>query len=173
MLNFQMVFSVLKDTPWKINMEPETTPLEFRKIIFQTIISSFYGNLLGCNMNCIFPHNLLVFLQFLPFNLTISSLLKIPGFVEPYPKKTRLKKSWKLWPPRNCWLLSQCKLFKIPMAIQLMGKKKTANQLILQISSNFLRDFILVRWCRMVSINSINAGTQQNHGWKTRFLFGW
>ena len=37
------------DTPRKINMEPENTPLEIRKIIFQTLIFRFYVNLPGCN----------------------------------------------------------------------------------------------------------------------------
>ena len=37
------------DTPRKMNMEPENTSLEIRKIIFQTLIFRFYVNLPGCN----------------------------------------------------------------------------------------------------------------------------
>ena len=42
------------------NMEPENTPLEFRKFIFQTFIFRFYVNLCGCQYlinNCITNYN--------------------------------------------------------------------------------------------------------------------
>ena len=39
--------------PWKINMEPENTPLE-KEIIFQTIIFRFYVDLRGCSRNNFF-----------------------------------------------------------------------------------------------------------------------
>ena len=61
------------NTPGKINMEPENTPLE-RRNIFQTIIFRLYVNLGGCNLsvaNLIFKDTSKSFLIFMFYCLGV------------------------------------------------------------------------------------------------------